>query len=371
MDDIVIYAPYHNPPNSSNGTLCFRKIDNHQITKAPLHEDPNLTKETRTGKLHALPDLGGYFTVFMIGPSASFIFKAASSTPKIIDTKLDNVPGIALVRTKTQADAIAYPGKYGRLTFATLPARADYSLGWSIEKIFTTGTIRALKYHEPSGRYIIATSEKVTFRLPHDEFHPEWEAETIDLLPQVDQDIIYLIDPSTWTKTDVLALENFEVVMCIENVSLETSENNHARTSAIAVGTALIRGEDINTQGSIYVLDVIPVVPEPGYPETAWKFKALAKHKDRGAVTAISQIGTEGFMLAIQGQKCMVRGLKEDGTLLPVAFIDAQCYIGVAKELRGTGLCMLADAAKGVWLAGYTVSSNSSRNGWCLADYLF
>jgi len=72
-------------------------------------------------------------------------------------------------------------------------------------------------------------------------------------------------------------------------------------------------------------------------------------------VTAISGIGTQGFMLVAQGQKCLVRGLKEDGTLLPVAFMDMQCFVSVARELGGTGLCLLGDAVKGVWFAGYMV----------------
>lgn len=53
----------------------------------------------------------------------------------------------------------------------------------------------------------------------------------------------------------------------------------------------------------------------------------------------------------------MVRGLKEDGSLLPVAFMDMQCYVNVVKELRGTGMCILSDAIKGTWFAGYSVIS--------------
>jgi cleavage and polyadenylation specificity factor subunit 1 len=34
--------------------------------------------------------------------------------------------------------------------------------------------------------------------------------------------------------------------------------------------------------------------------------------------------------------------------------MDMNCYVTSVKELRGTGLCVLADAVKGVWLTGYT-----------------
>lgn len=72
-------------------------------------------------------------------------------------------------------------------------------------------------------------------------------------------------------------------------------------------------------------------------------------------MTALSEVGTQGFLLEAQGQKCMVRGLKEDGSLLPVAFMDMQCYVSVARELKGTGLCVMGDAVKGVWFTGYSV----------------
>lgn len=96
-------------------------------------------------------------------------------------------------------------------------------------------------------------------------------------------------------------------------------------------------------------------MPEPDHPETGRALKLIAKEEVKGAVTALSGIGTQGFLLVAQGQKCMVRGLKEDGTLLPVAFMDMQCYVSVAKELPETGLCLMADAVKGVWFTGYMV----------------
>jgi cleavage and polyadenylation specificity factor subunit 1 len=145
--------------------------------------------------------------------------------------------------------------------------------------------------------------------------------------------------------------------MCVKTIVLESSEITRERRSFVVVGTALISGSDLLAKGRIYVFDIIHVVPEPDRPETARKLKVIAKEEVKGAVTALSEIGNEGFLLVAQGQKCMVRGLKEDGTLLPVAFIDTQCYVTVAKELKGTNLCVFGDAVKGVWLAGYNVSA--------------
>ncbi len=144
----------------------------------------------------------------------------------------------------------------------------------------------------------------------------------------------------------------------MKTVDLEVSEQTHARKELIAVGTAWVRGEDLPARGTIYVFEVIYVVPDPGQPETNRKLKLIAKEDVKGAITALSAIGTQGFLLVAQGQKCMVRGLKEGVGLLPVAFMDMMCYVSVAKELKGTGMCVMGDALKGVWFVGYSVRSS-------------
>lgn len=141
----------------------------------------------------------------------------------------------------------------------------------------------------------------------------------------------------------------------MKSVSLEANERTHERRQFIAVGTAIIQGEDLSTKGHIYVLEIVNVVPHPDRPETNIKLKAFSKDKVKGAVTSVSEIGSQGFLLCAQGQKCMVRGLKEDHTILPVAFMDIQCYVTVSKVLKGTGMALLGDIAKGLWFIGYTV----------------
>lgn len=146
---------------------------------------------------------------------------------------------------------------------------------------------------------------------------------------------------------------------CAQTISLEVSEHTHERQNLVCVGTALLRGPDLPSLGNIYIFAVIPVVPEPDHPETGRALKLITKEEVKGAVTSLSGIGTQGFLLVAQGQKCLVRGLKEDGSLLPVAFLDMQCYVSVVKELEGTGLCLMGDAVKGVWFCGYTVRDTS------------
>ena len=155
-------------------------------------------------------------------------------------------------------------------------------------------------------------------------------------------------------------MSSSEVVTCIRTISLEVSEHTHERQNLVCVGTAFLRGPDLPSLGNIFIFAVIPVVPEPDRPETGCAFKLITEEEVKGAVTSLSGIGSQGFLLVAQGQKCMVRGLKEDGSLLPVAFLDMQCYVSVVRELDGTGLCLMGDAVKGVWFCGYSVRDPSS-----------
>lgn len=155
-------------------------------------------------------------------------------------------------------------------------------------------------------------------------------------------------------------LESGERVTAIGNINLEISERTQERKDVIVVATSYARGEDIAARGHLYIFDVIEVVPDPEQPEgTNLKLKLIGEEILKGAVTAVSGIGGQGYLIAAQGQKCVVRGLKDDGSIPPVAFIDVMSYVSVVKELRGTGMCLVADALRGLWFVGYSVSQAS------------
>jgi cleavage and polyadenylation specificity factor subunit 1 len=351
-DDINIYSPYQDTSKGAKvKVLQFRKIAHSYLPKAPPEEADAATPKC---PLRVITAPNGNACVFVPGHSSAIILRTASTEPTILSIRPHHLQSAAALVSPSGAGLICVSPS-GNVSLNCLPLDADYSSGWSCSTILQSSAITAFSYHGASDRYVVGVGETVPYRLPEDELHPEWLNESASLWPTMEQDSIKLIDATTLVTTDTLDLEPQEVVMCIKTISLEVSEHSHQRRSVVCVGTAITRGEDINTFGCIYVLDVIEVVPEPDRPETGRKFKLLSKVRDKGAVTAITQIGTEGFLLVAQGQKCHVRGLKEDGTLLPVAFLDAQNYVNVAKELPGTGLTLLGDAMKGIWFVGYTV----------------
>lgn len=70
--------------------------------------------------LKALGNIGGYSTVFQRGASPCFVFKDASSTPKVIGLRGEAVKGLTRINTATCERGFAY--------IDTKVSKSEYSL---------------------------------------------------------------------------------------------------------------------------------------------------------------------------------------------------------------------------------------------------
>ncbi|WEW58506.1 mRNA cleavage and polyadenylation factor subunit [Emydomyces testavorans] len=354
-DDLVIYQPYHPKSSSKDPDLRLLKLSDHFVPKYDPEAGAEISERTNFKSLRALPDLCGYKTVFMPGLNPCFIMKSSTSSPHVLRLRGKPVSSVSSFHIPACEKGFAYIDTENVVRMCRLPANTRFDNSWTTRKVHLGDQIDFVEYSAHSETYALGSSRKVDFRLPEDdEVHTEWRSEVISFMPQLDRGIINLLSPRTWTIIDSYELGAAERVMCIKSISMEVSEVTNERKDMMVVGTAIVRGEDIAPRGSIYVFEIIDVVPDPDRPETNRKFKLFAKEDVKGAVTALSGIGGQGFLIAAQGQKCLVRGLKEDGSLLPVAFMDMQCYVSVLKELKGTGLCIMGDALRGIWFTGYS-----------------
>lgn len=173
------------------------------------------------------------------------------------------------------------------------------------------------------------------------------------LRPQVPRYTLHLLSAQTRNIIDSFEMPYLETITSLKVMPLEVSEQTHEQRAMIAVGTAVQRGEDMPAKGAINIFDVLDVVPEPDRLESGYKLHLLSREETRGAVTAVESF-PGGFVGTGQGQKIMIRGLKEDGSCLPVAFLDAQCYTTQLKTLARSGMFLAADAWKGLWFGGFT-----------------
>lgn len=165
-----------------------------------------------------------------------------------------------------------------------------------------------------------------------------------------------MYDPRVHRIIDTFDIPPYELVTSMEVMPLEISEITHKHKLLVALGTISQRAENYAARGCIYALEIIDVVPEPGQPETGKKFRIVSREETKGGITAL--MGIAGLVGAAQGQKLMIRGLREDGSCLPVAFLDAQCYMTELKTLASSKLWIAADAWKGLWFGGFGVSKH-------------
>lgn len=363
-------------------SLYFKKSPNSVLAKSPPEEsDEDASQQARFVSLRRCTNIDGHSSVFLPGPSPSFIVKSSKSIPRVIGLQGLGVRGMSTFHTEGCDRGFIYADSAGIARVTQWASDTDYGqLGLSVRKVPLEAEVQHIAYHRPSESYVAGCVTYEPFELPRDDdYHKEWARETLPFAPTMPRGILKLINPTTWTVINTLDLEPCETIESMKALHLEISEETRERRMLIAVGSAISRGEDFPTKGRIQVLDIVAVIPEPGHPETNRRLKAVAREDiPRGGVTALSEIGTQGLMLVAQGQKSMVRGLKEDGSLLPVAFLDMSCHVASARALPRTGLCLLADAFKGVWFAGYTeepytfkvLGKSGSRLPILVADFL-
>ena len=359
-DNLTIYEPFRinlDGQNALTSTLHFSKISNPHLSNNPELSAEATTEDSQSTKnnpMRTMSNIGGYSCVFLPGASPAFVIKSSKSQPRVISLQGSGVRNMSSFHTVGCDKGFIYVDFDGVARVAQLPANVSYDLGVAVQKVRLGQSIHGVAYHSQMETYAVGTSSEVDFELPKNDDNAKKQREDTSFRPTGEKSYIQLISPVNWSVIDTFELDPYEMIMCIKILNLEVSEITHARRQMITVGTAISKGEDIAIKGRVYVFDVVTVVPEENRPETNKKLKLYAKEEiPRGAVTAVSEVGTQGFMVVAQGQKCMVRGVKEDGTVLPVAFQDVNCYVTSVKELRGTGLVLMSDAMKGVWLTGY------------------
>ncbi|KAI9741103.1 MAG: mRNA cleavage and polyadenylation factor subunit [Cirrosporium novae-zelandiae] len=371
-DDLVIYSPYRSPsprgasstaPKLSTGELRFLKVSNPQLAKPPgeaaveLPADP-AGPDIKLDPLRVLPDLNGYSAVFLPGANPSFVLKDARTDLKVVGFRTAGGKAVKALSPfyGEKGRGFIFVDVEGVIRIANLPPNNLFTHSSLVTKRVRIGEqIRRLTYHAELQCYVLSTTKKSGFKLPNDdELHYEWRSEDISLLPQIPHGSLKVVNPRTWTVIQNYPLEPNEVALALHTLTLETSETNPNPQPLICVGTTHIRGLDLPTTGRILIFQLIQLVPDPSRPETDRGLKLLCSETVKGGgVSNISSVGTQGFLLVSVGLKIQVRGLKDDGSLLPVAFLDVMAATTILRELRTTGLVLLGDIRGGLWLVGY------------------
>ncbi|KAI4740148.1 protein CFT1 [Aureobasidium sp. EXF-12298] len=355
-DDLIIYEPFHHPatpstsPSPFTTNLRFRKVPGLHMPK--FNDDSSLQKPAA---LKLLPNVGGYSAVFMAGGSPSFVVKDASSLPRVVSLRGEGVRRLSGLNSRKCEAGFAWVDTTGTLREGQIPTNTRFaSNGWSVRRFSPFSEhieVQKIAYHSERDVYVITTQEEVDFYPPEDDPRHPAADEEIALRPKALQFRVHLYDAKADRLIDTYDIPPYELVTSMEVMPLEVSEITHQHRLLVALGTISQRAENYAAKGCIYTLEIIDVVPEPGQPETGKKFRVFGREETKSGITAL--MGIAGLVGTAQGQKLMIRGLREDGSCLPVAFLDAQCYIASLKTLASSKLWIAADAWKGLWFGGF------------------
>ncbi|KAK5113105.1 hypothetical protein LTR62_003684 [Meristemomyces frigidus] len=387
LDELVFYEPFYYNPLSEVGvsrnaqdvsTLRFRKVPNNYIPKyddtEEVEEDADgLETTSRPQPLRAIR-VGHRHVVYVPGGSKNpnFIIKEPTSLPRILDLRLPpDVKGIrslAAVNTTGCENGFALVQRAGEgVQNLLFPTNATFETGWSVEKLAIMDNtdeapreVRKVGFHEGRGMYVVAScvdGDWIESGVPDDEAEEGEVGRSIDdisLRPQMPYYTLSLLSAKTHQAIQHLPLPRPGILTALKVLPLEVSERTHEQRHMIVVSSTLIRGQDAPAIGALTILDLIDVVPVPDVLESGVQMHGLAREETKGAITAVEGFGG-GLIGTAQGMKLMVRGLKEDGTCLPVAFLDAQqAFVGTLRCLGTTGLWVAGDVGKGIWLGGWT-----------------
>ncbi|KAI6828359.1 protein CFT1 [Hortaea werneckii] len=357
LDDLAMYEPFwytgdnSDPRNSGFEGLRWRKVPNTYVPKY----DENLDTEAADAcpGLLKSAEIGGRHCVYVPGSSPSLLVKESTSLPRVLGLRSSAVKSFTSVNRAGFLDGFALVEGDGSFVEYNLPSGAAFGSGWHVQKLALgepAEEVRHLAYHGGRGVYVVATCRLADFYLVDQEGHVETDGAT--LRPQIPQYTLHLLSAKSRQVIQSFPMPYTELITSLKVMQLEVSEHTHVQKPMVVVGTATQRGEDMPAKGAVTVFDIIDVVPDPDLPESGIKLEVAAREDTKGHVTALEPF-PGGLIGTAQGLKIMIRGLKEDGSCLPVAFMDGLCQFTELKSLGRSGLWLAGDAWKGLWFGGF------------------
>ncbi|KAF9961999.1 Cleavage and polyadenylation specificity factor subunit 1 [Mortierella alpina] len=361
-------------------------------------------RQRRPKNLIPFTDVAGFEGLFVLGAAPLWIMSSGKGLPRVHPMICDGKIGcFTQFHNLNCKHGFITLNAEGNMRIAQLPSEGvQYDMPWPIRKVPLKRMVRYVKYHPTSQTYVTVTSvpdpfvvkdennvavhdgqtptpgaganappasapatdanstaptaPESTSQVPNGtaatdaQGHAKLKSIAPGLFrPNSERQTLELVSPVTWETVDRYELQEYEIVTSIETVSLESTQDASGRKKFIAVGTSFIKGEDSTMRGTIYIFDIIDVVPEPDNPQTDHKLKLLYSEEVKGAVTALAALS--GYLLTCVGTKVVVRSFEDNETLTGIAFIDVQIYVTSVKIVKNT--IMLADAYKSVWFVGF------------------
>lgn len=361
--EIIIYESFFDPVQQCYRFIKANDLFQLPITGAPENSYSYATKIERN--LFKIDNFDGSNVVMLTGASPFMIYKQYNSCPRMF--KFTTIPLLYFApfsNNKCNDGLIAIDNKKS-CRMMQLDFNFDYSNKLPIQKIYIGETINKIAYHEHTNTFIISTLNKEKYIAIDTDTDQEEERndgensnnEKIEEIRPEDKckvsaqnyrGTIKLLSSENWTTIDKMELGPNESCTTLDILNLKVNGTDGKRV-VIFIGTGIFQSEDISTNGTWKLCDLINVVPEPGRPEAKYKLKELSSETAKGPV--LDACAVDGRFSVIQGQRALIRMLKGDGNAAPVAFADTSLYSAKVKSFEN--LVIIGDCFHSLSLYGF------------------
>lgn len=345
--EVIMYQLFYDTQKKYFKFMKANDLFQLPITGAPGNSYSFATKVERN--LFKIDDVGGSSVIMVSGALPFIIYKQYNSVPRMF--KFTSMPFLyfAPYSTNICSDGIITIDDKKSCRMVQLDFEYDYSNKLPIKKCKVGETIDKIAYHEDANVFLVSTISTENYNLLDEEGEDTIDHNRDLKKPaQNYRGAIKLLSPGNLTVIDTLDLDENEVCTAL-NVSNLRINGTEGKRAQIFVGTGIYQNEDVATMGAYKYLDIINVVPEPGFPEAKHKLKLLSTETYKGPILDVCEV--DGRFAVIQGQRMLVRQLKGESNSTPVAFVDTSLFSSKVKAFEN--FILIGDSYQSVSLHGF------------------
>ena len=302
--------------------------------------------------MHYIPSYNGHSVIFITGSVPYIILKEDDSIPRAF--KFSNIPLVSMSPWGHKSVMCVDDIKNARV-FTLDRKNVYYGNQLPLKKVKLSNTIEnymtltKVTYHERTQMYIVAYSKEIDYEALGEDGE---KLVGYDVnVPHANgfQSGVLLVNPKTWNIIDKIEFEKNSLINDMRSMTIQVNSKTKQKRELIVVGVASIGTEDLPAAGAFYIYNPNEVVPEPGKPDTNFKFKEIFHENVRGNVNSVCEIS--GRFMINQSQKIMVRDIQEDDSVVPVAFLDVPVYVSDSKSFGN--LLIVGDSMQGFQFVGF------------------
>ncbi|KAH8927140.1 hypothetical protein BT69DRAFT_1278235 [Atractiella rhizophila] len=316
-------------------------------TKLKAPEEAGETIGEAVVELVSFENVGGYSGALITGQNPVWILSSDHGHARFFQSNCrsilafspcsqDNVPSSYLLQGMEECCLYEIPPN------VTLLSDLPYS------KIRQGTNYSHIAYDPPSRTFVAAINYKVPYWQYNDEGdRVNKESDISD--PYTYRSTLELFINGTWGTLDGYEFAQNESVVCLQSVNLSSKSTVSGRRDFIAAGTMFNRGEDHSAKGTIYVFEVVEIIPNPKSPHDRFRLRLRSQEETKLPINIVGEIN--GYLIHTLGLKLYAKAWEEDERLLAVGFLDVSTYSTCVRVLKN--LILLGDAVRSMSLIAF------------------